>query len=359
MYIYILPISGGGFVVQLAILQHLSENKYEPNLILSTSGGNLSAYIGSAANWKWPKIEKIAREISKEMYISSWNNTSLISLMIGYFSGTMYDKGKGAKDFLNKYFSHQDITKYEIWTGTYNKDEQKTQLFCNRKKKDSILLTKKLIKDKNLLQTMEPIYMNGDIDLTSKVCIASASIPAIVPPQIIDEQAHNDGGIGSASPITLLHESIVYTAYKNNYPLHLFYINSVNLSNIDESSTKTKNVIDTWTDAAHNITKSLIVIDRLAARNVILNMCKDIKNFDCSCNFKNLSLIKKIQRYTNYTLVEIYPHENFEIDITNFNGDQIAELMNDIYDKCSCHVWWAKTKENKDIINSIIDEITN
>lgn len=43
MKIYILPISGGGFVVQLAIIQHLCELKYVPDLCLASSGENVAA----------------------------------------------------------------------------------------------------------------------------------------------------------------------------------------------------------------------------------------------------------------------------------------------------------------------------
>jgi predicted acylesterase/phospholipase RssA len=336
MYILVLPVSGGGFVSQLAILQHLCEAKFVPDLTLASSGGNVAAYVAAAANWKWAGIERIARELSQDLFICPWNSVSIISLVMGYFQGNLYNKGSGVHGFLARHFNPSNITKYEIWTGTHNKNHQKARLFCNRTQKDSIIDVSHI--DHNLTQSMEPVFANGNIELIAKVGVASASIPAFVPGQEILGEEYIDGGVAGASPLSIMQESILKVTRDNDVPLHIVYVNSVDLS--APNSKPIHNVLDTWRQATSDMVRSQNVNDRLSAYELLRCHPGTIHKEEFACTFENLERVKKIQAKVKYSLLEIYPAGVFEIDITRFSGDDIIKVIHSAYPECKCRLWW-------------------
>jgi len=342
MYILVLPVSGGGFVSQLAILQHLCESRFIPDLTLASSGGNVAAYVAAAANWKWPAIERIARELSHDLFAIPWNSVSSLSMIIGYFKGNVHDKGTGVYDFLSRYFTSSSIMKYEIWTGTYNKNRQKARLFCNRNKESSIMDTSCI--DHDLTQSMEPIFANGDIELIGKVSIASASIPAIVPAQQIMEEDYIDGGVAGASPLTIMQEPILKYTRSNNTSLHLIYVNSIDLSS--PHLKPIHNVLDTIRQASKDLVRSHTVIDRLSCYELLRchpgNMNKD----EFICNYDNMQRVKEIQSHVQYSMLEIYPTDRFDIEISNFHGEDVIAAIHKAYKNCKCRLWWLSPHDN-------------
>jgi predicted acylesterase/phospholipase RssA len=342
MYILVLPVSGGGFVSQLAILQHLCESHFVPDLTLASSGGNVAAYVAAAANWKWPGIERIARELSQNLFAKQWNTVSSLSMIIGYFKGDVYDKGSGVRDFLSRVFTSSSITKYEIWTGTYNKNRQKARLFCNRSRDSSIMDISYI--DHDLTQSMEPVFTNGDIELIAQAGIASASIPAIVPAQIIMEEDYIDGGVAGASPLTIMQEPILKYTQDNDAPLHIIYVNSVDLSAPDLKPIH--NILDTWKQATNNLVRSQTVIDRLSGYQ-LLRCHPGIMNKDeFICNYENVERVRQIQSRVKYSMLEIYPTDRFDIEIVNFNGEDVISAIHKAYKNCKCRLWWLSPVNN-------------
>lgn len=336
MYILVLPVSGGGFVSQLAIIQHLCESKFIPDLTLSSSGGNVAAYVAAAANWKWAGIERIARELSQDLFAKPWNSVLSLSMIIGYFKGDVYDKGMGVRDFLSRHFTSSTITKYEIWTGTYNKSRQKARLFCNRSKEESIVDISCI--DHDLTQSMEPIFSNGDIELIAQAGVASASIPAIVPAQKILGEDYIDGGVAGASPLTIMQEPILKFTQENQASLHILYINSIDLS--CSNVKPIHNVLDTWKQAATNLVRSQTVIDRLSGYELLRCHPGTMHKEEFLCNYENLQRVKQIQSKIKYSMLEIYPTSRFNIEIVSFNGDDVIAAIHTAYKNCRCRLWW-------------------
>jgi hypothetical protein len=349
MYIAILPVSGGGFVSQLAILQHLCEVKFVPDLTLASSGGNVAAYVAAAANWKWAGIERISRELTQDLFTSPWNSISSLSLIIGYFKGDVYNKGKGVHGFISKYFTPESITKYEIWTGTYNKGRQKARLFCNRDKQHTIMDVSCI--DHDLTQSMEPIFTNGDLELISQASLASASIPAVVPAQRIFDEDYIDGGIACASPLTMMQEPILKYISDHNTSLHMVYINSLDLSSTNLKPIR--NVFDTWRQATHDLIRSQTVIDRMSGYELLRCQPGKINKSEVVCNYENMQRIRKIQDLTKYSLLEIFTAKRYDIDISNFNGEIVVQAIHEAYRDCKCRLWWIGDDENiTEILNS-------
>lgn len=342
MYILVLPVSGGGFVSQLAILQHLCESKFVPDLTLASSGGNVAAYVAAAANWKWPAIERIARELSQDLFAKPWNNVLSLSMIIGYFKGDVYDKGSGVHDFLSRYFTSSSITKYEIWTGTYNKNRQQARLFCNRSAEESIVNVSCI--DHDLTQSMEPVFANGNIELIAQAGVASASIPAIVPPQRILGEDYVDGGVAGASPLTIMQEPILKYTQDNDAPLHIVYVNSVDLSS--PNLKPIHNVLDTWRQATNDLVRSQTVIDRLSGYELLRCHPGVMHKEEFVCTYENLERVKLIQSRVKYSMLEIYPTDRFDIEIVKFNGDDVINAIHTAYKNCKCRLWWLSPTSN-------------
>lgn len=350
MYILVLPVSGGGFVTQLAILQHLCESKFVPDLILASSGGNVAAYVAAAADWKWPGIERISRELTQDLFARPWNDVHSVSVVRGYFEGNVCNKGTGVQDFLTKHFTSETITKYEIWTGTYNKNRQKARLFCNKDKESSIIDISNI--DYDLTQSMEPLYTNGNIPLIAKAGIASASIPAIVPAEIIENEPYIDGGIAGASPLLIMQEPILKHIQKTKNPLHVFYVNSIDLSS--PNIKPCHNVLDNWRQATHNLVRSQTVIDRLAGYELLRCQSGSMNKDEFICNYENMERVKIIQSKVSYSMLEIYPIDHFSVDIRNFSGEDVINNIRNAYNKCKCRLWWISNDINNEDIHNII-----
>lgn len=338
MYVFIAPVSGGGFVSQLAILQHLCESEIVPDLSLASSGGNVAIYIAAAAGWKWAGIERIAREMRGDLFVRPWSSILILSLIIGYFKGDVFNKGGGVRDLLFHFFPLQSITKYEIWTGTFNKNRQRARLFCNKKKSESILDVSSI--DHDLNRSMSPLFADGAIDAIAQASMASASIPAIVPAEIIDEEAYIDGGVAGASPLSIMQEPILKYVRSHKTSLHLFYINS-----IDISSSKGKechNVVDTWRQATTDLIRSQTVNDRLSAYELLRCHPGTLHQEQFACTYDNIERVKKIQAKIQYSLLEIYPKISVDVNVVSFTGDDVIDAIKTVYHNCACRLWWLE-----------------
>jgi len=352
MYILVLPVSGGGFVIQLAILEYLCEANIVPDVMLASSGGNVAAYIAAAANWKWAGIERIAREMSQTLFARPWNSVMFISMIVGYFKGNIYNKGDGVGDFLSRYFTKETIKKYEIWTGTYNKKRQQTRLFCNREKEESILDISCI--DHDLTQSMEPVFTKGNMEMIAKAGVASASIPGVVPPEIIMDEEYVDGGVAGASPLTIMQEPILKYTRDNKESLHLIYVNSDDLSSHDVKTGH--NLFDTLRQATEDLIRFQTVIDRLSGYELLRCQNGTINKDEFICNYENIARVKKIQGMIKYSMLEIYPTADFDIELSKFTGCDVINAIHIAYKNCKCRFWWITNEDKEAEIYDLIDQ---
>lgn len=336
MYVLILPVSGGGFVSQLAILQHLCEVNFIPDVTMASSGGNVAAYVASAAQWKWAGIERIGSELNHNLFVRPWSSIGPVSYAMGYFNGNIYDRGTGANDFICKYFDEKSVTKDEIWTGTFNKNKKRARLFCNRNKEEAILDIAHV--DHDLTRSMESCFACGDLKLIAEASIASASIPGVVPSQKIHDEDYIDGGVARASPLRIMQEPILKYVATKQCPLHLIYVNCMDLSYTEQQSAR--NILDTWKQAASDLMTFQNAIDRQSAYDLLRCHPGSVNKKEFDCNFDNLVRLQQIQMKTNYTLVEFYPTDDYDINITNFSGADVVNNIRRAYPNCKCRLWW-------------------
>jgi predicted acylesterase/phospholipase RssA len=352
MRVLVLPVSGGGFPGQLAIIQHLCESHLIPDITLASSGGNVAAYVAAAADWKWAAIERIGHELNKDLFAKPWNSFATVSFVVGYFEGNVYNKGNGVKAFLTEHFNAETITKYEIWTGTYNRAQQRGAIFCNRSQAESVVCTDCI--DYDLTQSNPPVYADGNFDIISSAGVASASIPALVPPEMIEGEPHIDGGIAGASPLAIMQEPILQHTRTNDEPLHIIYVNSVDLAKVNIKPSR--NVIDTWRQATKDLVRSQTGLDRMAAYNLFRCHPGTLHKDEFACTYDNMERVKTIESQVKYSMLELYPTETMDVDLASFTGPDVVATMKKLYNKCACRLWWLTDAESVIDVHSIIQE---
>jgi len=354
MKILVLPISGGRFVTQLAsIIVSCKDNNTEicnlnPDIIFAASGGNLTAYIVESARWNINWIYSVASRVSSKMFISNWSSSNIISTLIGYFKGNYYNYGIGVKHLIDEYFTSETIQLREIWTGTFNKTKGKIAAFCN--KSSSILDTS--VNDHYITCSLPVIFNSGNIEAIVKSSTASASIPSFVPPQIIDGEEHQDCGVFSASPLIIFEKSLKqYHKTHLDEPIHLFYFNSVNLDSRNDYTII--NLVDNLENTIQNLVNSKYIDDRKICYSLfelfsqsnetvetdiddLLNEISQKTDFKFqtvrlisgSYNKLTYEKISKLQEKSKYSFIEVYPKDLIEINIKNFDGNDVVFGIN-------------------------------
>jgi predicted acylesterase/phospholipase RssA len=352
MEILVLPISGGCFCAQLAILQHLCNCGYVPDVSLGSSGGNLCAYVAAAADWNAYGIVRVASQLNNELFLTEWAANPSLSKVVGFFKGYTHQQGIGVKKLIESFFTPSSIAKYEIWTGTYNNTKKKARVFCNRSESTAKLNCKSL--NTNLLQCIPVCYASGDIDLIVKVGVASASIPCIVPPQVIGGEEHMDGGLYGASPLTLLKDCIWKQA--KDQGVHIVYVNAFDLSR--PASKETNNVIDCYKQSTAAVVQSQIIMDRWHAHSLVAMTtdCDDLSHVTFECTESSLRVFLKLRRYLTSSLLEIYPLVAEEINLARFDGRAVVDAMAETYPQCMCHLWWSRYELSVNDVHSAFVE---
>lgn len=141
--ITILPISGGYFINQIALLSLLCDIGYKPKLVLASSGGAITAYVGLCGHWTTNGILRVIEDLNSDIYVNSWwgENMSyyIPSGLIGFFKGSIYQHGYGTGEMLEKYLSKVSLCETEIWVGTYNLTSSMAEMLCNKSYKNSFV----------------------------------------------------------------------------------------------------------------------------------------------------------------------------------------------------------------------------
>lgn len=333
MELLVLPVSGGGYVNQLSAILDLCGIGYKPDVILASSGGNVCAYIASAADWNPHNIVRISQDMSKSMFSKPWSNIPIVSYIVAFFRGNAYDEGAGVKEFFYNRFNRETINKYEVWTGAYNKDLQKATVFCNRDKENSIF--KSSFCQNSICKNCECIYLGKDIDMVVDASISSAAIPAVIPPKKIREYNYVDGGVSGSSPLLMMKESVINYIKNNRGYLHLVYLVPLNFDK--PRFFEGENIMTNWRQTFSNMVTAQILIDCQIAYHLLLVFNKDMNKIEFEASLENLKQLEKIKD-THY-LLEIYPKVPQDVDLSNFDGKEVGKILSENKGKNICRLW--------------------
>lgn len=329
---YVLPISGGCFVSQIALLIEVycakkilkkgifrSSKDYQPDLVLSSSGGNVSAYTALAGDWSEEGILRVIKELKHEMFVKSWmpNEMNYIpSWVFSPFYGTMYKKGYGVTDLFKSLFTTSTIQRVEIWTGTYDETNKKAQFVCNKNEHNSMINKYTFKMEENTFRSMPLIHLNGNLNDIAVMSVASASIPFIVQPQLWNNNKYSDGGIMYSSPLTPLSSELCKCVMGNNDYIckNDFFSKKSNLKN------NKKNLkllyfaayeILTNNESNSNVSEIYEIFNKIYESNTLQDIANAKSLLHKICDSQSV-LSKKYYSVTSQKLSEIFAHlENY------------------------------------------------
>lgn len=329
--IFVCSSSGGGYAVQYGLLALLSDAGIKPNICFGTSGGALALYLASAANWSSSEMIKIASELSDSLVFRSWMPTMLNflpSVIAGYKRGSINDRSREAEDFFLRHFANIP-TDVEIWTGTYNVNTSRAHFFLNRN--TDLNFTK--INFSQFACDLPSVVEN--VRELARTVIASISIPGLLPPVLIGKELHCDGGVLYASPLSVLYQILPPNS-------HITYISSSNMNIDDKLSLSLKSsdsLLNTIVGAVHTLTRGLSINDISLGMAAMNCMGKNTTNWSyTNVNPEKLQSIEIERKKHRASFLKLYPVNAEPLDILNFNGNDVKELMNEAYQHCDAEL---------------------
>lgn len=339
MKIYILPVSGGAFVVQIAFLKVIYEATKDkngtgiiPDLVLSSSGGNVAAYMSMIGKWNDGCLMKNIHFLNSSLFVESWTPPFFPTWIAFPLTRSVYKNGQGIKNLFHKIYTPKTIQNTEIWTGTYNSTTQKAAFFCNKSFETS------RIKDKGdnsyIYDSESGIYLNGDIDNISKACYASASIPYITPGVMIKENKHIDGGVAYASPLIPLSPKVT-EVLKNEKLIQLYYFSSYNMDDKFQDSL--------YSNSVGLLVHSSLLQDRAFALNILKQYGDVNKEPIIHVNINSSKLRSIINSLINKSFIIMFsPVVSYSVTVSNFDVDNLINIIKKVENNFTVHIWILK-----------------
>lgn len=386
--VHILPVSGGGFPAQLQELiyymaqaqlatetseQSGNYMEYTPDICLSASGGNVATYISLSGNWSEGGIKRVIQNLNPRMFSNTWWPGPLGVLpawILGIFEGSIFKPGYGPSRLFKSFSDSRTIQDVEIWSGTYNQSQKRSTFFCNKTEGQTFISP--ITYNPFTFKTTELKFMEGDIDLISKVVIASASIPLLFQPVKILGDEYIDGGTTYTSPLTPMQDEIynIMTGVVAPSPadlattpfplptptpeeeqalqdkrsdrdyLHMIYFSPYNIDNTTEKVTSALGS-DTFLSASSDASA---VKDRYTGINLLqrLKGTSDIVYTDSKIEggIENLYTLLSAHRGTHY-FCEIYVRKNEWVNLITFVPNDILEKMNESQEQIEFKFWYV------------------
>ena len=387
LIVYVLPISGGALVSHLALLQELYDARiksmngikrgyfsYSPHIVMGSSGGNVSAFIGQASDWTSHGIERNVGYLNSNLFLKKWvpeEYSTVPDIPFAVLKGSLFNQGIGAKKLFNLIFTSSTIQRSELWLGSYDIKNKKAQFFCNKNQSDSYISEPFFNEEQSLYYAMPLKFVNGDIDKLSDICIASSTIPAIVPSKEIDGLLYADGGVMYPSPVSVLNKEIIrIISGKERVPISKSYQIEVETDRNEEISynerpdqqeknlrlfyffpyqpnglefeTKNNDIgIKTYLNSILNVS---MMQDRNTTIEILNTLCPDgleTQEYN-KLNSDMLSEIIKELSLRKHYVICLYPHRNPSVNIIKLNGKMVRSAMKNVRENYGAQVWYSK-----------------
>lgn len=386
-YIYVMPVAGGAIVNHMAFLQEIYEARiivnggkklgyfsYAPHIVLGSSAGNVAAFIGQASDWQADNIERNVHLMNASLFMSKWipDGLSLVpDIPFALLKGSLYNKGSGVKELFEFLFTPEKIQRSELWLGTYDIESKKAQFFCNRNQDSAEIADSFFNEEQPLYHAMPLIFTDGNVELLSKVCLASATIPATVPSQEINGRLYADGGVMYSSPLSVLHKEIArIITGKERVPIsRSFQIENQSSTNREiiyhsRLTSEEKNLRMfyffpyqpnglRYKNQGHDLgiksyLDSILNVSLMQDRNAAIELLNDLspegletETYIKIDTFQLAEIIKLLNKRKHYVIC-LFPHLNPSIPISHANGINISTAMHHIRKNYGCQVWYSK-----------------
>lgn len=325
MLTYVLPISGGAFPVQLALLSQINS---KPDLMLGASGGNIAAYLGLASDFKLDRIKEITNKLHTDLFIKG-------SKILALFNGG-FKRGKGAAKLFKDIFTTEDVQKIEIITLTCVDEQICPRIFSNRSREKSYFRNPLNEADNILYQVSDIEYLEGDLESLSVITMASASIPGLVEPQEFRGSKLSDGGVCYASPLTPLSNYMKDNIFSLNTPVQLIYFSCYNMSNIEQVSKE----MDKYLRHALEMTHFSTLQDRALCASLITNYTQNLEaDHKTHVTREHLNSVLRSLRDKSFVMI-LYPIASPDINIINFKPEDIRDAIDITLANYGYYIWY-------------------
>lgn len=346
--LFVLPVSGGGFPVQIAFISEMYEarkiNKgflsgskdYHPDLVMSASGGNVASYIGMGGDWNYSGMSRMIKYISSNMFVTSWLPDELNFIptwSIGIFMGSVFRSGEGPVGVLNLMFDSNTIQNTEILTLTYNKTKFIPQIFSNKSENNTFFKELPSETDR-VLYELHPIkFTDGNLTEISKVCMASAAIPLVTESQIIGTDEYGDGGIVASSPFIML--SGMLAREIKSRPLQIFLFSPIEFDNDEDTDKYTKYGNSELKVMLLRMIHSQALGERLATVNLVEKLTGKSLNLTRYTNLDSpVVLASVLEKYQNDSFVmTFYPSKCPSVQLNDFKPENIMTCVDEVRNK--------------------------
>ena len=213
-------VSGGYFIRQLAVAQHILSMNYNIDGYFGNSGGAIANLLSLKYNQTTQSILRILNALRPEMFVTPWvraRGLEMFSPLISMFSSSLYDGSKGVTQILKMFYTPEELRGVEMWVGKYDARANLNFAMSTKARGNSIFTTIDTANNKryfeDLTGTFNVEYANGDFDLISKYVEATSNIPGFKP---ATDGKFIDGGVGSASL-----GSVFINLFKESYDAHV------------------------------------------------------------------------------------------------------------------------------------------
>lgn len=329
MKIFIIPVSGGGFAAQLGVMHHLMEAKrIIPDLILGSSGGNVTAYISMLSNWYSKAILKNCHLLDSTLFVEPWTPSFLPTWLLFPLTKSIFRRGDGVTNLFKQVFTKRSVQQVEIWTGTYNETKQKAKIWCNLSEEEAKL---KPCKSTENIYDMEPLYYSdGDVDLISQYTYGSAAIPFLTPGIEIENERYVDGGAAYSSPLVPMADKIRKVVDITKKKLQIHYFCSYDMDQIFSDSV--------YASSVGLLIHSNLLSDRAFALTFLQNFGKCDPKPKIYREVDSLTIKKILDEVENRNYLMVFsPIGSPSVSITSFTGTELQKVIKSV--KFSIYLW--------------------
>lgn len=376
MEVCILPISGGGFPIQISSCCILADVDYVPELVFASSGGAICAFLMMAADWKSRKVPLILENISSDLFLDKWKFPVLRNLY-SVCQGSRFKASTAGEKLFHSLFDSRKISTIETWVGAFNKDERRLSIITNMSQETCKMELNWA--DVALHNLCHLKYMNGDVKGMASFVSASCSIPGMVPHKDIGAVKYVDGGVVSASPLAFFKHSLVALTSKKGKGDSIHFVCStcedLNSSTscsyetisdrndsggtqprhvgcaarkcydttLEEGGGGGKHIIHRLLDTVTSMINVSLVRDRMACNDVIsLLGASLLGTVILRASHENMCRLKafKESRRKAGTIVELFSNcPGDYMDLTNFTGEDCLKHKANAEKTMYCRLW--------------------
>lgn len=347
MEVCILPISGGGFPIQVASCCLMADIKYVPDIVFASSGGSICAFVMLASEWNALRVPMIMENLSADMFVEHWN-FPILQKLYSISKGSIFNNGTGGENLFVSLFNSEKLQKVETWVGAYNKDLRRFKMTTNRSR--STCSMNLSWSDLMLNNLCDIDYASGDAVKMSEFISASCAIPGLVPHKHIEGHDYVDGGVVCASPLGYFRNSLVDLAKKQMRAIHFFTSCCEDQNKIEGGCYQTSTdggsglvLIQNMMDIVSSMINVSLVRDRVACNDVLMALGSTlVGTVTFIANYDTLSTLQKFKNCDACgcgSILEMFIDVECYMDMATFDGETCLRYMEEAEGKMKCRLW--------------------